>query len=136
VPEGRIPPVNDRIRAAAERLTDDRGRQARLAKDLSVSRNAVSGWFAGRSTPEKQHWPAIAAELGLVEGELESLAAEYYSPGITRLVDTLRRNLAAAEEDLARLRGGDATPSGGQRRADPPTTAPATPTKRTSRRAR
>lgn len=99
-----IPPVNERIRSAAGAIDTGRGHQSSLAEQLGVSRNAVSSWFAGRSTPEPQHWTAIAGHLGIEPGELQMIAADYFAPGIKRHVELLERTAEWADAEIDRLR--------------------------------
>jgi transcriptional regulator with XRE-family HTH domain len=53
-----------------KRLRERRISQARLAKNLGVSENTVSGWTTGSHSPKAKVLPKIARELETSVGEL------------------------------------------------------------------
>ena len=74
-----IPAINDAIVHAAARRSAERGWgwRTEFAEAIGVSRNAVSTWFKGTTTPHAGHWPAIERELGIEPGALARMAAEH-----------------------------------------------------------
>ncbi len=82
----RIQAINDELKAAAERATKDRLRQRDLVKFLwdrgqLTSRNAVSTWWNGERTPERDLWPLIEEFFEMTPGQLGRLAAHDMDPG-------------------------------------------------------
>src|SRR5690554_1783366 len=112
-----IPPVNEAIREAAQAASSrlPRGHMSELARKIgTVERNAVTTWFSGRSTPDKDHWDAIEEHLGMEPGTLRQIAADYFDPRYAeiradylKLQSRLARTLARAgklRDELERRR--------------------------------